>query len=402
MASGPSQVQPTRSAGPDPIIHCNHGEQAVKRTSSTGSTANLKHLREFYCCKRPRGDPTRCDFWHWADGPLLKQTIAPVSTSQTETPRSAKRLEDINAGLRQRKLTQSQSPSRAGPSKQHVEPISGPPLPTFSAKDAPTRPASPAVTEVDHESDVPPKNFSFLGLEYTPEVKTSTIEDPEGHPTTPKKPRLIPSTEEILPAAGAASAGASLLLTPPETTRPATHRQPGERKQETRPQPVTPTKRKGKGKELEYAQVGQIERKGRHLHRTGSPVKTSRPALENDALPLFTHSRGSSTSSNESPTTADNVVDYVDGVKARINALTEYMDSFDVTQAARYLQTVERQKLQYEQRDQSQRARIEELVAEREGLVAEVSRLKESLRLSEEDNRAKDAEIAALKARRPL
>ncbi|KIJ06277.1 hypothetical protein PAXINDRAFT_182716 [Paxillus involutus ATCC 200175] len=258
------------------------------------------------------------------------------------------------------------------------------------------------MTEVDHESDVSPtrKNFSFLGLEYTPELKASTIEDPEGHPTTPKKPRLIPSTEEILPATGAASAGVSLLLTPPETTRPATHRQPGEREQETRPQPVTPTKRKGKARE--YAQVGRIQHKGRHLHRTGSPVKTSRPTPEKDALPLFTHSRGSSTSSNESPTTADNVVDYVDGVKARINALTEYMGSFDFMQAARYLQTVERQKPQYEQRDQSQRARIEELVAEKEGLVAEVSRLKESLRLSEENNRAKDAEIAALKARRPL
>ncbi|KIK93703.1 hypothetical protein PAXRUDRAFT_828687 [Paxillus rubicundulus Ve08.2h10] len=79
MASSPSQVQPAHPAGPDsPIIRCNHGEQAVKRTSSTA-----KHLkREFYCCKRPRGDPTRCDFWHWADDPLLKQKITPVSTPQ--------------------------------------------------------------------------------------------------------------------------------------------------------------------------------------------------------------------------------------------------------------------------------------------------------------------------------
>ncbi|KIK93704.1 hypothetical protein PAXRUDRAFT_786738, partial [Paxillus rubicundulus Ve08.2h10] len=279
------------------------------------------------------------------------------------------------------------------PSKQHVDPISGPPLSTFSAKDVPTRPASPTVTEVDHENDVPPKNFSFLGLDYTPKLNTSTIENPQGHPTTPKKPRLSPSTEGILPAAGAAPAGVSLLLTPPETTRPAIHRQPGENEQETKPQPVTPTKRKGK--EREHAQVGWIEHKGCHVHRTGSPVRTSRPTKENYALPLFTHSRGSSTSSNESPTTADNVVDYVDGVKARVNALTEYMDSFDVMQAARYLQTVERQKPQHEHRDQSQRTRIEEL-------VAEVSRLKESLRLSEENNRAKDAEIVALKARQPL
>lgn len=73
------------------------------------------------------------------------------------------------------------------------------------------------------------------------------------------------------------------------------------------------------------------------------------------------------------------MLDYTDGMKARVKALSEYMDSFDITQAAKLLQTVERQKIQYECRDRSQKMRIEGLVAEKERLVAEVARLKEAL-----------------------
>jgi len=80
-----------------------------------------------------------------------------------------------------------------------------------------------------------------------------------------------------------------------------------------------------------------------------------------------------------SPTIAENVLDYADGMKARVRALSGYMESFDITQAAKLLQTIERQKIQYEYRDRSQKMRIEELVAERDRLVAEISRLKEAL-----------------------
>lgn len=87
-----------------------------------------------------------------------------------------------------------------------------------------------------------------------------------------------------------------------------------------------------------------------------------------------------STASSVSPTIAENVLDYTDGMKARAKVLLEYMDSFDITQATKLLQTVERQKIQYEYRDQRQKMRIEELVAERDKLAAEVSSLKEALR----------------------
>ena len=66
-------------------------------------------------------------------------------------------------------------------------------------------------------------------------------------------------------------------------------------------------------------------------------------------------------------------------MKARVKALSEYMDSFDITQAAKLLQTIERQKIQYECRDRNQKLRIAELVAEKDALVGEVSRLKEAL-----------------------
>ena len=73
------------------------------------------------------------------------------------------------------------------------------------------------------------------------------------------------------------------------------------------------------------------------------------------------------------------MLDYTDGMKARVKALSEYMDSFDITQAAKLLRTIERQKIQYECRDRNQKLRIAELVAEKDALVAEVSRLKEAL-----------------------
>lgn len=66
-------------------------------------------------------------------------------------------------------------------------------------------------------------------------------------------------------------------------------------------------------------------------------------------------------------------------MKARVKALSEYMDSFDITQATKLLQAIERQKIQYECRDRSQKMRMEELVAEKDRLAAEVSRLKEAL-----------------------
>lgn len=75
------------------------------------------------------------------------------------------------------------------------------------------------------------------------------------------------------------------------------------------------------------------------------------------------------------------MLDYSDGMKARVKALSEYMDSFDITLAAKLLQTTERQKIQYEYRDKTQKKHIEELVAERDKLAAQVASLKEALRL---------------------
>lgn len=100
---------------------------------------------------------------------------------------------------------------------------------------------------------------------------------------------------------------------------------------------------------------------------------------EEDALPLFTNPEDTHSSSSASPTTAENVLDYTNGMKARVKGLSEYMDSFEIDEALKSLQSAERQKMQYECRDRSQKRRIDELVAENEKLAAEVSRLKEAL-----------------------
>ena len=155
-----------------------------------------------------------------------------------ETPQSRKRLEDIETGLRQRK--QDFSPTRCpGPSKE--------PGPSTSFSDAQTipQPPSPVPTEVDCEVETQPrKTFSFLGLEYSPELIASTIKD-EGQPATPKKRRLTPPTEGtgIQPGADAVPFGGGLPLTPPQTTRRVA--------QPDGPEPVSPTIRVRKGKERE-------------------------------------------------------------------------------------------------------------------------------------------------------
>lgn len=147
-------------------------------------------------------------------------------------------MEDIETGLRQRK--QDFSPTRCpGPSKE--------PGPSTSFSDAQTipQPPSPVPTEVDCEVETQPrKTFSFLGLEYSPELIASTIKD-EGQPATPKKRRLTPPTEGtgIQPGADAVPFGGGLPLTPPQTTRRVAQPDGSE--------PVSPTIRVRKGKERE-------------------------------------------------------------------------------------------------------------------------------------------------------
>ncbi|KIJ69247.1 hypothetical protein HYDPIDRAFT_105846, partial [Hydnomerulius pinastri MD-312] len=82
------------------------------------------------------------------------------------------------------------------------------------------------------------------------------MEDPESRPATPKKRRLSPPVDDIEPSGGASSAQPGLPLTPPQTTRRTAP--PIEDERETRPQPVTPTRRKGKEKEQDKSWFAQI------------------------------------------------------------------------------------------------------------------------------------------------
>ncbi|KAG8217745.1 Sfi1 spindle body protein-domain-containing protein [Butyriboletus roseoflavus] len=384
--------------GPDGKVYCKHMEEAAKRISYTSRHPN----REFYCCKRPRADQSRCDFWYWADD-LPKDSTIPASGSSSQPPkegastrahptsaprtrplreqhegyspsnnplvipRSRKRLVDIEAGLRQREV--DLSPTRhPGPSREP-----GPSTSFSLAQAIIPQPPSPVPTEVDCEDEAQPqKTYSFLGLHYSPESIVSAIKD-EGQPSTPKKQRLIPPTEDtvVQPAADAVSSGSGLLPTPPQTIRRVT--------QSDEPEFVSAIMHSRKGKEREGRPPVQTQDQNGGAQYDPCEIGES-GELQEDYLPLFTLAEDVSTTSSASPTTAENVLDYTDGMKARVKALSEYMDSFDITQAVKMLQTVERQKIQYEYRDRSQKMRIEELAAEKDELVAEVSRLKETLR----------------------
>lgn len=124
-------------------------------------------------------------------------------------------MEDIEAGLRQRGQEQDRSPTRhPGPSKEQG------PITSLSGAQAIPQPPSPVPTEIDEVETEPRKTYSFLGLEHSPELIATTIEQ-EGRPSTPKKRRLTPPTEGnvIQPAADAVSFSGMLPFTPPPTTR---------------------------------------------------------------------------------------------------------------------------------------------------------------------------------------
>lgn len=187
--------------------------------------------------------------------PLQKHSSLSNSPSEIVTPPSQKRLEDIEAGLRQRE--HDLSPTRhPGPSKES-EPSS-----PLSIVPAIPQPPSPVPTEVDSgEVEVQPrKTYSFLGLHDSPESVVSAIKD-EGQPSTPKKRRLT-GTPQL--ATDAVPSGGGLLLTPPQTTRHIAA--------SDQPQPLSAKTRSRKGKEREGASPVQTQDQvGEHPFRNQEP-----------------------------------------------------------------------------------------------------------------------------------
>lgn len=156
-----------------------------------------------------------------------------------ENRRSRKRLEDIEAGLKQREIDLSPV-RRPGPSGEPCTPL--PIAPTIP------QPPSPVPTEVDsNEVEAQPrKTYSFLGLHNSPEPVASVIKD-EGRPSTPKKRRTLSQP---------ASSGDGLLLTPPQSTQRIT--------EFDQPKPLSSITHSRKGKEREGAPVRTEDRVGAH------------------------------------------------------------------------------------------------------------------------------------------
>lgn len=172
----------------------------------------LTHASNQSIAPTPAPSPFRGGDNRASPAPPQQQHFSPTN-SPSETPRSRKRLGDIEVGLKQREQDLSPIRPQAGPSRDP-----GPSASSFDAQTIP-QPPSPVPTEIDCEPEPRPRR-SFLGLDRDPEPIISTIQV-EDQPSTPKKQRLTPPVQgTTLPStADAASLGGGLPLTPPQTTR---------------------------------------------------------------------------------------------------------------------------------------------------------------------------------------
>ncbi|KAH7888494.1 hypothetical protein F5I97DRAFT_1827924 [Phlebopus sp. FC_14] len=324
-----------------------------------------------------------------------------------ETPERRKRLEAIEAGLKARDVD-PRTPVRAGPFNAPILQNTAAPSAETSSAYAQSRAGtatapsqvnslSQASTEIDWNAELPPatptrKHYSFLGLDPSPEPipsvlgqSTSVVVQPE--PSTPsrspKKRRLSLTDDGGEPQPG-------MLLTPPQTThRPHAH----EEDNELWPEPVTPTRRKGKQRSNDSQGGFVMEDDDNPFQVTAArcPDQSGGEDTE-DVLPQLAAGPSSGSTSSGSPTPGEQMAANLAGIKEPIRALQFCVDSLEKLQAGKYIQKLERQRRALELGNDAKKKKIAEL-------MAEMDDLREKLRRSEASNHAKEAEITHLKAR---
>ncbi|KAG8213569.1 hypothetical protein J3R82DRAFT_10224 [Butyriboletus roseoflavus] len=283
-----------------------------------------------------------------ATDPRFVQTNTTPELATDNTPSKKARLQAIEAGLRARREDETpHQPPRPEPAvPEHLDalPFTHGVEPNEPAS-APS-PASDTTTEVEEDVEPPRARYSFLGLPPTQESQSGA------EPSTPKK---RPSS----------------VLQDPETA-PRHLPQPRAAVVVSRPEPVSPTRYKGK--ERASAQWDRlVEAEENPFVDTTSLFKFK---LETDAV-----QRASSRSPRSSvgsqgpsciPTTGERIASNINGMRDTIHTLMTYANTIDQLDAGKFIERLERQKNALGYGDEVKKQHIAALSAECDELKAKL------------------------------
>ncbi|KAF8549228.1 hypothetical protein OG21DRAFT_1525954 [Imleria badia] len=284
-----------------------------------------------------------------------------MNLASADTLSKKARLEAIQAGLRAR--TENQSPNQPA---QPTVPDQADALPFTNGVEAES-PASDTTTEVGQEVEPPPVRYSFLGLPPSQGSESGAVL------RTPKK---RPSS--ILDGKQGLFGSSSALLTPPQTIK-QTHRTEAfgpsaSAGGSSRPEPVTPTRNKGKERasarfdEFMQSQVGHPASpwltpltpfQENDNPFVDTPSLSFKRKLTSDAS-LDAHSQGSSSA----PTTGERITADMREMLGTIDTLRTWAERFAVLDPLQYIERLERQRSSLEIADAAKKRRIKELIEE--------------------------------------
>lgn len=205
----------------------------------------------------------------FTQGSMSSGHFSQTSTTSLDTPSKRQRMEAIQAGLRARgKDDAASQPQPTTSEHQDALPFTNGVEPN-QAGSAPS-PASNTDTEVA-EVEHPPARYSFLGLPLSQESEAGAA------PSTPKKRSFCVADVGNHASCSHSSGGtSSALLTPPQSIQQHANRTesfgPGVNgSANSRPEPVTPTRSKGKERANQWDQLIQGEVRLSFLADTRNP-----------------------------------------------------------------------------------------------------------------------------------
>jgi hypothetical protein len=345
-----TKIQPTHPMGPDGIVRCFHGEQVDRHISRTDKNPGRYVPSHPPSCPSCVGQRVLClqqtkirglqilvSVLHrlhlfsklidivWTDDPifstpsflfwfkvLMKSTekrpapqpapsngpCTPRPTPLQSTPAKRKhhapqtpsstpskkaRIAAIEAGLRDR--LQDESPHHPPPAPEQHDAL------PFTHGVEPHQAPSPASeTATDVEQEEPPRaRYSFLGLSPTQESESGA------GPSTPRKrPSIVDEKQDLFDHYETSS---SALLTPPQSMKTHAGRieayAPSASGSSSRPEPVTPTRHKGKERaRCDQLTEAEVRHPGSHWHLEPlAPLKHSPILARKTRLSTRVHSR---------------------------------------------------------------------------------------------------------------
>ncbi|KAG1832508.1 hypothetical protein EV424DRAFT_1369021 [Suillus variegatus] len=404
MSFNQLHTQSTSPMDADGVVRCSHGETAIRRTSQTSSNPN----REFYTCSRSI-QSERCRFFYWVDDPIFSpqqhSSVSPSVSASSRPPPSQrqraesartlstpqksprKRMADIAAALHEPELEATSAPQYGSP-QQNATAINDRTRSFLFGSQS-----SQASTIGDWEETSPEDDPEQNSPSRSVDQSLRNIDQ-----RTPKKPRVASVDQR-------SGVQIPFPLTPPQTSRRRVDN-PDQSIFETDFFPQTPTRNKGKERENSggeqttsgtNARIPSAFENGSSSFKREVPAHTSKPLERTSSNPFIVdQTTGESIASHLEALDALKSPSYIRKMEKKLSALDQ-SNKFK----AKYLEDLKAAKAEAE----SENAR---LIAENAGLQSENARLaqanahlQERLLQSEQSNRVRDIEIAAIKSRRP-